>query len=180
MESKNLLLEKTCFDDLKYFADWETQKQVTDFLSINEDRSYEEITRESILWEKDPSKLQFTIFLKEKNIPAGRVCISRIDPDTDSLDITRIYIADEKYRGKGFGEEAMRLLLEYCFMSLHTERVTLDHYTGNTTASSLYLKLGFQYEGVARNACKKNGKYYDVSIMSMIRAEYFEKVHVKA
>jgi len=179
MESKNLILKKTGFDDLTYFAEWETQKQVTNFLSISEDRSYGEITRESILWEKDPSKLQFTIFLKEENIPVGRVYISRIDPDCDSLDITRIYIADEKHRGKGFGEEAMRLLLEYCFMSLHTERVTLDHYTGNKTASSLYLKLGFQYEGVARNACKKNGKYYDLHIMSMLRAEYFEKVRTK-
>jgi RimJ/RimL family protein N-acetyltransferase len=179
MESKHLLLKKTCFDDLKYFAKWETEKQVTDFLSINEDRSYEEIVRESILRENDPSKMQFTILYKEENIPIGRLYISRIDPDTDSLDITRIYIADEKHRGKGFGEEAMKLILEYCFMNLHTERVTLDHYTGNIAASSLYLKLGFQYEGVARNACKKNGKYYDVHIMSMIRAEYFEKVHVK-
>ena len=179
MESKNLSLKKTCFDDLKYFAEWETQKQVTEFFSINKDKSYEEVVRESILWEQDPSRLQFTIFYKEANIPIGRAYISRIDQNADALDITRIYIADERYRGKGFGEEAMRLILEYCFMQLHTERVTLDHFTGNIAASALYLKLGFQYEGVARNACKKNGKYYDLHIMSMLRAEYFEKVHVK-
>jgi len=179
MESKNTSVRKTCFDDYKYFAVWETQKRITDFLSIGEGRSYEEIVREAVLREQDPSKLDFTIVVKEENIPIGRINISRIDPEADSLDITRVYIGDEKYVGMGFGEEVMRLLLEYCFMVLHTERVTLDHYTGNKTASSLFLKLGFQYEGVARNSCKKDGKYYDVNVMSMLRAEYFEKVHVK-
>ncbi|MCL1981586.1 MAG: GNAT family N-acetyltransferase [Clostridiales bacterium] len=179
MESKNILLRNTCFDDFKHFAEWETQSQVTDYLSIGESRSYEEIVRESILWESDPSKRQLTIVLKEEGAPIGRVLISRLDRESDSLDITRIYIADERHRGKGFGEETMLLILEYSFMGLHMERVTLDHYTGNAVASSLYQKLGFQYEGVARNACKKNGKYYDVNLMSMTRAEYFEKVHVK-
>ncbi|MCL1808468.1 MAG: GNAT family N-acetyltransferase [Clostridiales bacterium] len=179
MESRNILLRNTRFDDFIHFAEWEKQKQVTDFLSIEEGRSYEEIVRESILRESDPSKLQFTIVLKEEGEPIGRVYISRIDREADSLDITRIYIADMKHRGRGFGEEAMLLILEYSFMGLHMERVTLDHYTGNSVASSLYLKLGFQYEGVARNACKKDGKYYDLNLMSMTRAEYFEKVHVK-
>lgn len=179
MESKNLLIRDTCFSDYKYFAEWEVQKDVTDFLSIGDNRTYEDIVRESVHRETDPTKLEFTIVLKEENRPIGRVYISRVDPDTNSLDITRIYIAEKKHRGKGLGEEAMRLLLEYCFMILHTERVTLDHYMGNETASALYLKLGFQYEGLARHGCKKNGKYYDVSLMSMLRSEFFEKVHVK-
>lgn len=175
MESENLLVRKTCFDDLKYFAEWETKPEVTEFFSIDENRNYEEIVRESVLWDEDPSKLQFTIVLKAENIPIGRVYISRIDPHADSLDITRIYIAEKKYRGKGYGEEAMRLLLEFSFARRGAERVTLDHYTGNTAASSLYLKLGFKYEGIARNACKKNGKYFDLEVMSMLRAEYLEK-----
>ena len=175
MESKNLLIRKTCFDDFKYFAEWETQKDVKDFLSISETRSYEEIVREAVLREEDPAKLQFTIILKEENTPIGRIYISRIDPESDSLDITRVYIGDKAHRGKGLGEEAMKLILEYCFMVLNQERVTLDHYTGNKTASALFLKLGFKYEGIARNACKKNGKYYDIELMSILREEYLVK-----
>jgi len=172
MESKNLLVRKTCFDDLKYFAEWERMETVVAFFSISENRSYEDVVRESILWEQDPSKLQFTIILKEENIPIGRVYISRIDLHTESLDITRIYIADLKYRGKGYGEEAMRLIMQYCFEDLKCVRITLDHYTGNDVASTLYLKLGFQYEGIARSSCKKNGKYFDVELMSMLKKDY--------
>lgn len=172
MESKNLSVRKTCFDDLKYFAEWETKSEVIAFFSIAEGKTYEETVREYVLWEQDPSKLQFTICLKESDTPIGRVYISRFDRDTDSLDITRIYIADMEFRGKGYGEESMRLILEYCFTDLECERVTLDHYTGNKIASALYLKLGFKYEGVARSACRKNGEYFDLELMSMLRNEY--------
>jgi len=175
METERLLIKKTCFDDLRHFAEWETQRHVTDFFSIDKGRSYEGVVRESILWEQDSSILQFTIFLKKENAPIGRIYISGINPNLRSLDITRIYIGDMSHRGKGFGEEAMKLILEYCFTQLNAERITLDHFEGNEVAASLYLKLGFQYEGIARNACKRDGKYYNVHYMSMLRAEYFAK-----
>lgn len=174
MESKDLIIRKSVFDDCKYFAVWEKETNVTDFFSFDENHNYEEIIREFILWETDDSKLQFTIVLKDDEKPIGRIYISKLDTDTDSLDITRIYIGDMDYRGKGYGEESMRLLLEYLFLSLHMERVSLDHFTDNKPASSLYQKLGFKYEGIARNATKKNGKYIDLQLMSMLRSEYFQ------
>lgn len=179
MESKNLIIKKTCFGDYEYFAVWETQKFITEFLSINENKSYEETVRESIIWEQDPTKLQYTIYEKELGKPIGRIYLSRVDPSTDSLDITRLYIGNDEKRGKGYGEEALRLILEYCFMNLHMERVSIDHHTGNKIASNLFLKLGFQYEGITRNARKRNGKYHDLNLMSILRAEYFERVHSK-
>ena len=68
----------------------------------------------------------------------------------------------------------MRLLLEYCFIHLHTERVTLDHLPHNSRAASLYQKLGFQFEGVMRNSGKKDGRYIDLHLLSMLRKEYYE------
>ena len=116
--------------------------------------------------------LQFTIVKREGNEPIGRIWISRIDDHYDSLDISRIYIADPALRGQGYGEEALRALLEYCFVNLHRERVTLDHIPENEAAAGLYMKLGFQYEGIARHAGKKDGRYVDLKQMSMLRSEY--------
>lgn len=177
METRNLFIRDTQFKDCEYFSLWEKNKDVTEFFSIGEDRDYEEVTREYIERSLDKTKIQLTIFLKETNEPIGRIYISLIDYASDSCDITRIYIADPKHRGKGYGEEALRVILYYCFINLHMERVTLDHFTGNNRAAALYLKIGFQYEGVARNAAKKNGRYYDLHLMSMLRTEYFEKAH---
>lgn len=177
MESKNILIRPTIFSDCELFAKWETDPSVTEFFSMDSDRSYEDIVREFVARELDETKLQYTIC--KEDFPIGRIYISRIDKESDSLDITRIYIGDKENRGKGYGEESLRLLLEYCFMNLHMERVTLDHFEGNNIAATLYSKIGFKHEGLARNACKKNGKYYDLHLLSILRSEYYGKVHDK-
>ncbi|HOA42428.1 MAG TPA: GNAT family protein [Bacillota bacterium] len=175
MESKNLIIRETVFSDCALFAEWEKKDYIQESFTMSRDRDYEEIVKEYVIRTQEPDKLQFTIVYREEDKPIGRIYISRIDRQADSLDFTRIYIGEEEYLGKGLGEEAMHLILEYCFIQLHMERVTLDYLPGNKRAATLYEKLGFQHEGVMRNAGKKNGRYVDLHLMSMLRAEYFEK-----
>ncbi|HNZ82544.1 MAG TPA: GNAT family protein [Sedimentibacter sp.] len=169
MESENILIRKSIFDDCEIFTRWEQQDYVKEFLTINKERTYEEVVREFILREQDPSNEQYTII--HKNKPIGRIYLSKISKEFDSIDITRIYIGEKEYLGKGYGRECMELLLDYCFNELKMERVSLDHYTGNA-AGELYLKLGFKYEGVMRNSAKKDNEYFDLHLMSMLREEY--------
>ena len=170
MESENIIIRKSIFDDCEIFTQWEQQDYIKEFLTINKERTYEEVVREFILREQELSNEQYTIILKNKQ-PAGRIYLSKISKEFDSMDITRIYIGEKEYLGKGYGRECMELLLNYCFNVLKMERVTLDHYTGNA-AGALYLKLGFKYEGIMRNSAKKDNKYFDLHLMSMLREEY--------
>lgn len=177
MESRNLIVRETVFDDCKYFAEWETRPEVTEFFTMNEERSYEDLVTEYVRYNMDPTKAQFTITLKPEDKPIGKIYLSRINTTDDSLDITRIYIADIDNRNKGYGEEALRLILEYAFINLHMERVTIDHFERNKPAAYLYEKIGFRNEGLMRNAGKKNGKYVNLQLKSMLRAEYYENLH---
>jgi len=179
METKNFMIRETVFEDCVYFAEWETYPDITEFLSFNEGRTYKDVVEDWFTDKLDQTRLQFTIVKKSEDKPIGRILITRIDPAYDSLDITRIYIVGEENRNHGSGREILRELLEYCFVFLHMERVTLDYYAGNDRAAALYTKLGFTQEGVARNACKKNGKYYSIHLMSLLRSEFFEKIHDK-
>jgi RimJ/RimL family protein N-acetyltransferase len=174
MESENIIIRKSIFDDCEIFTEWEQQDYIKEFLTINKERSYEEVVREFIMREQDPSKEQYTIILKNKG-PIGRVYLSNISKEFDSIDITRIYIGEKKHLGKGYGRECMELLLNYCFNELKMERVSLDHYTGNI-AGELYLKMGFKYEGIMRNSAKKDNEYYDLHLMSMLRGEYEKNI----
>ena len=179
MESKNLILRESVFRDCEYFAKWEAKKDVNEFFTMDEDRDYEEIVTNFVKYSTDPTKELFTIALKPDDKPIGRIYLSRIDKEEDSMDLTRIYIADQENRGKGYGEEAIRTILEYAFINLHMERVTIDHFVNNQPATFLYHKIGFQDEGTMRHAGKKNGKYVDLCLMSMLRAEYYDKIHSK-
>ena len=179
MESKHLILRESTFDDCKYFAEWEQLPSVTEFFTMDEGRTYEEIVTEFVRYGLDPTKKLITITVKPEDVPIGKILVSRINTHEDSMDITRIYIGDETLRNKGYGEEALRLVLEYAFINLHMERVTIDHFAKNKVAAYLYSKIGFQNEGVMRHAGKKNGKYVDLHLMSMLRAEYYEKIHAR-
>ena len=179
LETRNLILRESVFDDCVLFAEWEKRADVQEFFTMNEDRDYEEIVRNFINYSQDPTKELFTITIKPSGTPIGRIYLSRIDHEEDSMDITRIYIADTEQRNKGYGEEALRCILEYAFINHHMERVTIDYFTRNMPARHLYHKIGFTDEGTMRHAGKKNGKYYDLCLMSMLRSEKKKKNRVR-
>lgn len=176
MISNRLIIRPSTFEDCITFARWEQQPHIIEFFTISQGRDYNEVAQEYVLRTMDPTMLQFTVLRKDDDLLLGRIFISRLDQQADSLDITRIYIGEDSLRGQGYGREALSLILEYCFINLHMERVTLDHLPQNRRAANLYLSMGFQYEGIARHAGKKDGKYYDLHLMSMVRSEYYKNL----
>ena len=175
METKNFSIRESRFSDYEYFYRWESDPEITRFLSFDSDRTYEDVVKSCFTNASMPTRMDFTIVDRETGEPAGRIYVSRMERCYDSMDITQYYM-DKKYWGKGHGREVLREFLEYCFTYLHMERVTTDYYTGNKKAAALYAGMGFSGEGVARHATRKDGKYYDLHLMSIIRSEFFGEI----
>ena len=169
LTTKDLILRPSAATDLPTFAAWERIPAVTEFFSIRDGQTLEEVTEKFRKDDADPDAAQLTICLKD-GTPIGRVVMADIIEGWKA-ELWRIYIADTALRGKGYGKQAMQAVMKWCFEDLKLERLYLDHYTGNP-AAGLYLSLGFQYEGVLRRNCRKNGKLYDVHLMSMLKEEY--------
>lgn len=53
-----------------------------------------------------------------------------------------IGIGDESNKGKGYGEETMKMVLDFGFYELNLHRIQLDVLSYNTPAIKLYEKLG--------------------------------------
>ena len=172
LKTKDLILRPSVFGDLEMFHEWELQPAVTEYFSIADGQSMEDVTRKFIADSDDPASMQLTVCLQD-GTPIGRIVFCDIIEGWKA-ELWRIYIADTALRGRGYGKQAMEAVMRYCFEDLKLERLYLDHYTGNP-ASALYLSLGFTYEGVLRRNCRKNGKLYDVHLMSMLREEYFAR-----
>ena len=180
IETERLVIRPSRWDDTDTFYEWELLPEVTKFFSIRDNQSKEDVVRKYVADSDDPKARQFTICLKAgtPGIPEaggrmiGRIVLADIK-DEWKAEIWRIYIADTALRGRGLGKEAMLAMMKYCFEELNLKRLYLDHYTGNP-ASFLYQSLGFKYEGVLRDNCRKNGRLYDVHLMSMLASEYAE------
>ena len=83
--------------------------------------------------------------------------------------LKRIVITD---KGKGYGSQALRLVLKYAFEELEAHRVWLDVKDYNQRAKKLYEAHGFVVEGVLRECLKTEEGYESLIIMSVLRQSY--------
>ena len=83
-----------------------------------------------------------------------------------------IAIYDTTFWGKGIGEEATKLLLEYAFEYLNLYKINLEVYEYNERAIKLYKKIGFKEEGKLRENNLHHRERHDVIIMGMTAEEF--------
>jgi len=74
--------------------------------------------------------------------------------------------------GKGYGSDAMRLILQYAFNELNLYRLTLGFFEYNPRAQRSYEKVGFQLEGRQRQMVQRAGKRWDVLIMGILQPDW--------
>jgi RimJ/RimL family protein N-acetyltransferase len=83
-----------------------------------------------------------------------------------------IGLGDRKYWGKGFGTEAIQLILRYAFEELDSFRVTLGVHEHNQRARRSYEKNGFVQEGRVRGEVKRDGCRVDGIMMGILKDEW--------
>jgi RimJ/RimL family protein N-acetyltransferase len=83
-----------------------------------------------------------------------------------------IMIGEKAYWNRGYGTEAVRLLVKHGFDTLNLNRIYLRVFETNPRAIRAYEKAGFTHEGCQRQAEFKEGRYLDVLVMSILRNEY--------
>jgi len=82
-----------------------------------------------------------------------------------------IGIGEAAYRGRGYGTDAMRLILRYAFAELNLARVSLEALARNKRAIRSYEKAGFRLEGVQREWERRDGRRRDVVSMGILAEE---------
>lgn len=83
-----------------------------------------------------------------------------------------IIIGERDCWGKGYGTDAMRVLLAYAFTELNLFRVTLGVHAYNPRAIRSYEKAGFKIEGVMRGETFREGRRTDGLYMGILREEW--------
>ncbi len=86
-----------------------------------------------------------------------------------------IGIGDREYWGRGYGREAIGLLLDYAFRIHNVRRVCLNTSSANERALRCYRACGFVEEGRLRQHEWIGGQYVDEVQMGILRDEYEAK-----
>lgn len=130
-------------------------------------------------WVGQPTKQEggyqgFTIVAQPENTRIGFVSIFDIKYPSASA-MFAIGIGEPEYRGKGYGSEALGLMLDYVFDELGLYRMSLRVISYNAAAIAAYEKIGFVREGTQRGAVWREGQRYDIHFYGILRDEWLAK-----
>ncbi len=113
----------------------------------------------------------FTIYDRETWRPVGITGLHQIDYRHRTASFG-LMIGEPDARGRGFGTEASRLMLDYGFVALGLNNVMLSVYEFNVAARRAYEKAGYREIGRRRRARWMGGRLWDEILMDCLATEF--------
>lgn len=111
----------------------------------------------------------FEIWLRE---PAKLIGICSLREDLHRSADLGITIGDPEHQGRGYGAEAIGLLLDYGFLTLGLHRIGLSVYENNPRGMRCYEKCGFRREGARREARWWAGRWWTIFDYAILEHEW--------
>lgn len=85
-----------------------------------------------------------------------------------------IVIGEVVEQNKGFGRDAIRVLLRFGFETLGLHSIEIYHMVGNQRGAHLYGSIGFKEAGIRRQHVFLNGEWVDEAMLDMLADEWRE------
>ncbi len=178
VETEHLIVRNASFADLDTFAEWESREDVIEHFCLDHVRDLDTLTDDFHAVTHDPTRRWLTIMLKGTRKPIGRIALNNIDEVNRSLNLKIIYIGDMKNRGKGYGVEALRAILEYSFFEMDLHRVAIDHFLDDMVSENLYNRIGFRKEGIMKRAGRQGDDFFDLQLRGILKEEWEEQKEI--
>lgn len=123
----------------------------------------------------DDGRTGFTIYERATGRPIGNCGLHEMDL-ANRRTVVGIMIGEPDARGRGFGTEAMRLLVDYAFtvLGMHSVMLTVVEY--NAAGRRCYEKVGFREMGRRRESRWYSGRFWDEIHMDILASEFTSPV----
>jgi RimJ/RimL family protein N-acetyltransferase len=134
--------------------------------------AFEEFARSVEAAPKDPVSLapRFVVETKVPEELVGVVGHYRPHPVLQFVDVWYV-LGRREARGRGLGHEAVGLLVDHLFETEPVERLGATCDLENVPSARLLEGLGFRREGTLRSALFHHGRWHDVHVYGLTRAE---------
>lgn len=138
--------------------------------------SYDAFVREVERVPEEPTSLapRFAIVERSTGKLVGVVGYYTAHPVLENLDVWYV-LGDREARGRGYGKEAVGLLVDHLFRSRSVERVGATVDVDNVASYRLLEGLGFRREGTLRSALFHHGRWHDVLVYGVTRPEWLSR-----
>ena len=171
LEGKNIYLAPMMVEDAKIYCKWLNDSAVTDGLNKTQDVTTLENEIEYITESNKKGKYFFGIVKKENDELIGSCSFHKID-FINKTGTIGILIGEKENRGKGYGSDTLKVLLDYGFKELCFHNINLTVYSFNESGIECYKKVGFKEVGRNREVRWHDGKWHDLIYMDMLEDEF--------
>jgi len=155
-------------DDAELYTKWLNDIEVTRWLtqthriiSLLSEREWLENTA------KQGDNHQFAIVLREGNRLLGNIGLTNIHSVYRTATFG-MFIGEAEDRSKGYGTEALKLLVDYGFRWLGLRNIDLDVHAENVRGIRCYEKVGFREYGRRTSALLSDGIWHDCVKMEIL------------
>ncbi len=157
-------------EDVPFFTYWFNQPQIMFQCGFEKPADEESIRKMINVSHRSEDSVWFTITDLDGTI-LGETGLLRMFPAWHQTDLT-IIIPDPKAQRKGYGKEAIRIMLDLAFGEYQMHRVSIGVVGLNTEALKFYREIGFKQEGVLEEAYYYNNEYSDFIMMRILSHEW--------
>ena len=166
LEGKNVNLRILEKEDLSFYVKW-----FNDPSFFGEYNPLEQTTKAEMEKSYDNAPSEKRKFFIEKK-DGTKIGVVNTFPAAELLEIGFTLISGE--RGKGYGTEAVTILVDYLFLSRDLVRIQAYTDPRNMASQRVLDKVGFKREGVVRKSMFIHGEWRDLLLCSILREEWKE------
>ena len=170
IRGRNIILREQRPEDAGFFAYWFNQPQVMfqcGFTELTDEEHERSVIRGS---HQSKDSVWFTITEPDGTI-LGETGLLRMWPAWHCTNLS-IIIPDPAAQHRGYGTEAIRLMLDLAFDRYDMNRVAIGVVGRNAPALAFYNKIGFRQEGIQEQGYFYNDEYSDFVMMRILRSEW--------
>ena len=173
IRGEKIILREQRLEDVPFYLHWFNEPKIMFQCGFEKPFSEEEIVKMITVSHRSEDSVWFTITDLDGNI-VGETGLLRMFPAWHQTDLT-IIVPDPAMQKKGYGTEAVRIMLDLAFDRYEMHRVSIGVVGQNTDALRFYERIGFRQEGVLEEAYYYNNEYSDFVMMRILSREWKQR-----
>ena len=172
LAGKKVYLSPICTGEIDTYMKWMNDAEVLKYTG-QYSRIYSQELEVEALERLAKDGNHFAIIEMETDKLIGGCSFFAIDQLNRKAEVG-IMIGEKDYWSKGYGRDALQVLLKYGFTVRNYNNICLRVDSFNARGIACYEKAGFKRQGVMREAVIRGNERHDLIYMDILASEYFE------